>query len=90
MAIFNKNGQAISYHCDELIRELKRDICEFGGGAKVVVWTRETEGVKLYTNYDFADEDFPISFSEVKNGEMLEEMTMAELLPLLEKQNSVF
>lgn len=89
MAVFNKNGQAISYPCADLIREAKRDIAEFGGEERVIVWTRESEGVKIYTNYDFPVEESPISFSELKNGEMLEEMTLAELLPLLEKQNSI-
>lgn len=90
MAFINADGKSISFECSELIEELKKDIQEFGGSKIVVVWCKEYEGVILYTNYDFIDEDQPIKPSEIKESEFLKQMTMSALLLVLEKQNSIF
>jgi hypothetical protein len=90
MAFINKDGKSISYECSALIKELKTDIKEFGGDKIVVVWCKESEGVTLYTNYDFIDEEDPVDESDLKDGEFLKEMTMSALLVLLEKQNEIF
>ena len=84
----------ISYECSELIEELKRDIAEFGSDLKVYVWVREDkDGIRLYVNYDFIEEELPITDEEKEamklNNEHLEEMTAGELLPLLEEQNEI-
>ncbi len=89
MAFINADGKSVSFECFELIEELRNDIREFGGSKIVAVWCKEYEGVILYTNYDFIDEDQPIKSSEIKEGEFLKQMTMSALLVVLEKQNSI-
>lgn len=89
MAFINADGKNISFECSELIEELKEDILEFGGDKIVVVWCKEYEGVVLYTNYDFIEEEKPIRESELQSGEFLKQMTMSTLLIVLEKQNTV-
>lgn len=90
MAFINADGKSISFECSELIEEVKEDIQEFGGSKIVAVWCKEYEGVILYTNYDFIDENKPLRESELKEGEFLKQMTMSALLLVLEKQNSIF
>lgn len=89
MAIINKDGKAISYCCEELIEELKHDIAEFGGDTIVTVWCKEHEGVILYTNYDFIDDELPTTESELADGEYFKQMTMTELLAVMKKQNEI-
>ena len=89
MAFINKYGIKISYECAELIKELKQDIEEFGGDTIVVVWCMEFDGITLYTNYDFIEEEEPIMENELRDGEFFEQMTMTALLILLEEQNKV-
>ena len=90
MAIINKNGKMISYVCSALIEELKEDIKEFGGDTIVAVWCKYVNDVKIYTNYDFVTEEDPIDKKiELKNDEFITVMSMSDLLPLLERQNSV-
>jgi hypothetical protein len=89
-----KGNIKISYECSELIEELKQDIIEFGNETPVYVWVREDkDGIRLYLNYDFIEEDLPITDEEKElmelNGEHLETMTMGDLLPLLIKQNEI-
>lgn len=90
MAFINEDGKSISYECSDLITELKHDIAEFGGDKVVAVWCKEYEGVIIYTNYDFIEEEEPLRESELKDGEFLKQMTMSALLIVLEKQNSIF
>lgn len=89
MAFINEQGLGISYECSELIEELKEDIVEFGGDTVVAVWCKDNSGVTLYTNYDFIDEDQPITEKEVDDDEYIQKMTMSALLILLEKQNEI-
>lgn len=89
MAFINEQGLRISYECSELIEELKEDIVEFGGDTVVAVWCKDNSGVTLYTNYDFIDEDQPITEKEVDDDEYIQKMTMSALLILLEKQNEI-
>lgn len=90
MAFINANGQSISYECSDLIEELKEDIAEFGGNTVVAVWCMDSQGVILYTNYDFITEDKPLNENELRPGELIKKMTMSALLVLLEKQNEIF
>ena len=89
MGFINADGKNISFECSELIKELKEDILEFGGDKIVAVWCKKSEGVILYTNYDFVEEDDSIRESELQSGEFLKQMTMSALLIILEKQNSI-
>lgn len=90
MSFVNTNGKSISYECSGLIEALKGDILEFGGDKVVAVWCKEYEGVILYTNYDFIEEEEPLKESELKDGDFLKKMTMGALLVVLEKQNDIF
>lgn len=89
MAFINPQGINISFECSELIEELKSDIAEFGGNTVVAVWCKDNSGVTLYTNYDFIDENQPITESELQDDEYIQKMTMSALLVLLEKQNEI-
>ena len=79
----------IGFECSELINELKEDIAEFGDNEEIAVWCKDYDGATIYTNYDFINPESPIEPSELKNNEYIKLMTMGELLPLLEKQNSI-
>ena len=89
MAFYNSQGIGISYECEELIKELKADIAEFGGDTIVAVWCKDNSGVTLYTNYDFIEEEEPITENELEKDEYLQKMTMSALQILLEKQNEI-
>ena len=88
MAFTNKYGQKISYDCQELIEELKQDITEFGSDMLVDVVTEEREGVTLYKDYNFIDDDVETDFMLNKN-EKLQRMTASALLVLYEKENKI-
>lgn len=90
MGFVNSFGETISFECTELIQDLERDILEFGGDMVVVVWCREYNGVTLYVNYDFQDEEDPITEDELQEGEYFKTMTMTTLLEILKIQNEVF
>lgn len=89
MAFINPQGVKISFECSDLIKELKADIAEFGGDTVVAVWCKDNSGVTIYTNYDFIDEDQPITEKELDKDEYIQKMTMSALLILLEKQNEI-
>jgi hypothetical protein len=86
MAFVNSDGKSISYECSDLIKELK---IEFSGDKIVNAWCKESEGVILYTNYDFIDKEDPIDESELEKDEFIKQMTMNALLIVLEKQNKI-
>lgn len=83
------NYLKISYECSELIEELKRDILEFGKDTIVNVWCKDTNGVTLYTNYDFIVKELPFDKSELIENEYIKEISMGELLTLLKNQNKI-
>ncbi len=89
MAFINDLGQSISFDCSELIEELKEDIAEFGGDMLVEVVTEEREGVTIYKDYNFVDDDEKTAFKLSKN-EKLQRMTASGLLLLYEQENSIF
>ena len=88
MAFKNSYGVNISFECSDLIKELKRDILEFGEDDTVAVWCKKKFGVELYTNYDFIKPE-NVKESELDDGEYLKSMTMRELLSLMEQQNEL-
>ena len=90
MALINNNDMHIFYECSELIKDLKQDITERGSDYIIAAWYKEVEGVIVYTNYDFIDEDSPINQSELEDGEKIKPMTAGALLIALEQQNSMF
>ena len=90
MALINQNNTHIIYESSELIADLKQDILEFGNDYIVAVWYKEIDGITVYTNYDFVNEDSPIDQSELQDGEKIKPMTMGALLVALEQQNSMF
>ncbi len=77
----------ISYECQDLINELAQDIFEFGD-IEVYVWVKNIYGKKIYTNYDFIDND-PIQPEEIGEGEEITTMKATKLLRLLIKQNKI-
>ena len=89
MAFINSNGERISYDCSDLIEELSDDIEEFGGDTVVNVWCTESQGVTLYTNYDFIDEEAPLQEDEIYEDKYIEQMTMTALMNLFEQQNEI-
>lgn len=90
MALINQNDTHVIYESSELIADLKQDILECGSNHIVAVWYKEVEGVTVYTNYDFINEESPIEQSELQEGEKIKPMTMGALLVALEQQNSMF
>lgn len=90
MALINQNNTHIIYESSELIADLKQDILEFGNDYIVAVWYKEIDGVTVYTNYDFINEDSPIDQSELQDGEKIKPMTIGALLTALEQQNPMF
>lgn len=90
MALINQNNTHIIYESSELIADLQQDILEFGNDYIVAVWYKEIDGVTVYTNYDFINEDSQIDQSELQDGEKIKPMTMGALLVALEQQNSMF
>ncbi len=79
----------ISFECSALINELKADIAEFGNSKEIAVWCKDYKGTTIYTNYDFANTGSSIDPKELEKNEYIKVMNMGELLPLLEKQNSI-
>lgn len=90
MALIDQNDTHVIYESSELIADLKQDILECGSNHIVAVWYKEVEGVTVYTNYDFINEESPIDQSELQEGEKIKPMTMGALLVALEQQNSMF
>ena len=81
MAFVNAKGRKISYECTDLIEELKQDIIEFGGDTIIAVWCKDNSGVTVYTNYDFIDDEDPITESEIEDDdEYIQKMSMSALL----------
>lgn len=88
MAFKNSYGVNVSFECSDLIKELKRDILEFGEDDTVSVWCKQSCGVEIYTNYDFIKPE-NVKEHELAAGEYIKSMTMGELLALMEQQNEV-
>jgi len=89
MAFVNNIGMKISYECTELIEELKEDIAEFGGDKILEVVTEEREGVTIYKDYNFIEDD-PATQFKLEPGEKLQRMTASALMILYEIENSIF
>lgn len=87
MAFINNLGQSISFDCSDLIEELKVDIAEFGGNKILEVVTEERDGVTIYKDYNFVNNDNKTTF-KLSENEKSQKMTASSLLLLYEKENS--
>ena len=90
MALINKEGKSISFECSDLIEELENDICEFGSNLMVEVVTENIEGVTIYKDYNFIDQEDTAHKFTKKEGERTTIVDAAFLLRVYKKQNSVF
>ena len=88
MAFLNKAGIKISYDCRELIDELKQDIAEFGSHLILDVVVQDVEGVTIYKDYNFIENDPATEFT-LEPGERIVKMTAATLLIMYEKENEL-
>lgn len=88
MAFMNKAGMKISYDCRELIDELKQDIAEFGSHLILDVVVQDVEGVTIYKDYNFIENDPAMEFT-LEPGERIVKMTAATLLMMYEKENEL-
>ena len=85
----NKAGIKISYDCQSLIDELKQDIEEFGSHLILDVVVQDVEGVTIYKDYNFIEND-PVTEFTLEPGERIVKMTAATLLMMYEKENELF
>ena len=88
MAFMNKAGIKISYDCQSLIDELKQDIEEFGSHLILDVVVQDVEGVTIYKDYNFIENDSATEFT-LEPGERIVKMTAATLLMMYEKENEL-
>lgn len=88
MAFTNKAGIKISYDCQSLIDELKQDIEEFGSHLILDVVVQDVEGITIYKDYNFIENDPETEFT-LEPGERLVKMTAATLLMMYEKENEL-
>lgn len=88
MAFMNKVGIKISYDCQSLINELKQDIEEFGSHLILDVVVQDVEGVTIYKDYNFIENDPATEFT-LEPGERVVKMTAATLLMMYEKENEL-
>ena len=84
----NKAGIKISYDCQSLIDELKQDIEEFGSHLILDVVVQDVEGVTIYKDYNFIEND-PATEFKLEPGERLVKMTAVTLLMMYEKENGL-
>lgn len=77
----------ISYESEELIREIKQDIVEFGINDKAYAVFKEIQGAVFLVNY-LPDEEV-IPTSEELEGGYAQLMTLGEILDFLEKQDKI-
>lgn len=83
------NNISVSFECTELIKELRRDIADFGGNLIVEVIATQLHGITIYKDYNFISDDENTKF-ELKQNEKLVKMPAIELLKLYEKENRLF
>ena len=84
----NKAGIKISYDCQSLIDELKQDIEEFGSHLILDVVVQDVEGITIYKDYNFIENDPETEFA-LEPGEQIVKMTAATLLMMYEKENEL-
>lgn len=83
MAITERNGELISYDCEDLIESLELDISEYGKDCKIYAISEVMHGVEIYTGYEYADR------IQLKRGQKYTLMSAGQLMDILQKQNSI-
>lgn len=68
--------------------ELKQDIEEFGSHLILDVVVQDVEGVTIYKDYNFIEND-PVTEFTLEPGERVVKMTAATLLMMYEKENEL-
>lgn len=68
--------------------ELKQDIAEFGSHLILDVVVQDVEGVTIYKDYNFIENDPATEFT-LEPGERIVKMTAATLLMMYEKENEL-
>ena len=76
-----------SYDCEELIEELEKDINEFGD-IEMYAFFENIQGKQIITNYDFIEEEKPLTSKEVGNA-IVKIMKASEILKILKEQNKI-
>ena len=89
MSLIRPDGVIVQFDAEDLIVKLKEDIKQYGFGKRVRAWCINTEGVVIYINYNYLDEEPVLRDIEKEHGVYFKIMAMGELLPLLEKENSI-
>lgn len=89
MSFIDEAGKRIQYDAEDLIIKLKEDIRKYGIGKRVRVWCVKAHGVELYTNYNYMEEEPLLREKDVEHGVYFKKISMGELLPLFEKENSI-
>lgn len=79
MAIIGNDGVKYSYECTQLIKDLESDLKEFGNET-VRSYYKKQNGVKLYYDYQFHEDDVI--------GGRYDELDMKSLLQYLKMQNN--
>lgn len=77
----------ISYECEDLIRELKEDIEEFGEKEIFVAWLENINDTDVITNYDFLAKD--LKQDELESNERFILIEAGLLLKRLIEQNEI-
>ena len=83
MAIIGRNGELISYDCEDLIESLELDILEYGKDCKIYAISEVMHGVEIYTGYEYTDR------IQLKQGQKYTLMSAGQLMDILQKQNSI-
>ena len=86
MSVITSSGQVIQYDAEDLIIRLKEDIKKYGFGKRVRVWCWDTDGIVLYLNYNYIEEEPMLRDIDIEHGVYFKKMAMGELLPLFEKR----
>ena len=86
----NGINMKISYDSEELIKELKEDIKEFGADCELFAFFEIVQGFRVLTNYDFivGNKKMP-HLEEYKNDTICQIMKASEILEILIEQNEI-
>lgn len=57
MSLIRPDGVIVQFDAEDLIVKLKEDIKQYGFGKRVRAWCLNTEGVVIYINYNYLDEE---------------------------------
>lgn len=79
-----------SYDSDELIKELKQDIFEFGEDKKCILVYKVVNNHIIFTNYDFITREYPFNpKEELEKDEKYIITTFKYALEVFEAQNKI-